>query len=131
MLDCKPVRRFVYTVYNNGSCVHFTVRHIPDEIRLQPSMPFLKISSEKFSFGEWIASDSRPNPMSTVFTPSTCSKVEMIGMLPPRRTANGFFRKLFQNLFRLPDRLQVKSGRHNLVRRASVLLSLELFLEQY
>lgn len=22
MLDCKPVRRFVYTVYNNGSCVH-------------------------------------------------------------------------------------------------------------
>ena len=31
MLDCKPVRRFVYTVYNNGS----TVRHIPDEIRLQ------------------------------------------------------------------------------------------------
>ena len=32
MLDCKPVRRFVYT---NGSCVHFTVWHIPDEIRLQ------------------------------------------------------------------------------------------------
>ena len=35
MLDCKPVRRFVYTVYNNGSCVHFIVWHIPDEIRLQ------------------------------------------------------------------------------------------------
>ena len=34
MLDCKPARRFVYTV-NNGSCVHFTVRHIPDEIRPQ------------------------------------------------------------------------------------------------
>ena len=25
MLDCKPVRRFVYTVYNNGSCVHFKI----------------------------------------------------------------------------------------------------------
>ena len=35
MLDCKPARRFVYTGYNNGSCVHFTVRHIPDEIRPQ------------------------------------------------------------------------------------------------
>lgn len=35
MLDCKPARRFVYTVYNNGYCVHFTVRHIPDEIRPQ------------------------------------------------------------------------------------------------
>ena len=35
MLDCKPVRRFVYTVYNKGCCVHFTVRHIPDENRLQ------------------------------------------------------------------------------------------------
>ena len=35
MLDCKPVRRLVYTDYNNVSCVHVTVGHIPDEIRLQ------------------------------------------------------------------------------------------------
>lgn len=50
------------------------------------SIPFLNISKEKFSLGEWIASDSRPNPINTVFIPNTCSKVDIIGILPGWRT---------------------------------------------
>ena len=57
------------------------------------SIPFLKISSEKFSFGEWMASLSSPNPIRMVLIPRICSKSLMIGILPPRRTASGFFPK--------------------------------------
>lgn len=42
-----------------------------------------------FSLGEWMAFDSRPKPMRRLFTPSSFSKVEMIGMLPPMRMGNG------------------------------------------
>ena len=38
-------------------------------------------------------------PMSMVFIPNTFSKVEMIGMLPPRRTARGFLPKAFSKPF--------------------------------
>ena len=46
----------------------------------------------------------------------------MIGILPPRRTASGFCRKLSQNLFPQPDRQEGKSGRHIPVLRALGLL---------
>ena len=42
---------------------------------------------------------NNPNPMSTVLMPSTCSNVEMIGILPPRRTASGFFPNAFSKPF--------------------------------
>ena len=46
-----------------------------------------------------MALDSRPNPIRMVLIPNTCSKVEMIGILPPRRTANGFLPNAISNPF--------------------------------
>ena len=53
------------------------------------SIPFLKMSSGMFSLGECMAFDSSPKPIRTVFMPKIFSKVDMIGMLPPRLTGNG------------------------------------------
>ncbi len=96
------------------------------------SIPFRKISNEQFSFGEWIAFDSSPNPINTVLIPNTCSKVEMMGILPPRRTANGFFPKAISKPFSLlPDKQEVKSGTHILVPRAWESLLPVLYQARY
>ena len=120
------------------------------------SIPFRKISNEQFSFGEWIAFDSSPNPINTVLIPNTCSKVELMGILQPRSTANGFLpkaisrpfrartpgslhgvpptafsRKRSRNLSLLPDRQEVKSGTHILVPRAWESLLPVLYQARY
>ena len=46
-----------------------------------------------------MALDSRPNPISMVLMPNTCSNVEMMGILPPRRNCQRLFAESFGEAF--------------------------------